>query len=450
MSAERTPPLKKRLFWRLLGVQSAVLIAVIAILFVSGFVVNFSTTDSTIETLRKAVSRDARGRLTLAQTPALRELRRSEPDFWFVIRDREGHRLSEGEIPFEYADIGDALDRIGQARFGWNIGDPDRPTARMRWADSAAGKLQFTTGTDSPLSPLLIFYAASLFLLKEALPILIVIALGAFVATPFVVRRSLAGVERAARQADSIDVGKRGGRLTADDIPQEITPLVRAVNGALHRLDEGYERQERFLADAAHELRTPLAILNARIASLPPSSHKSELSGDAARMGVIVEQMLDLQRLRSGGECFADVDLEALARQVVLDIGPLVFAAGYQLEFAADGGAATVRGDRRSIERALTNLLQNAIDHGGGKGSLRVSVGPAWVDVSDEGPGIPAALRERIFEPFYKEHKESRGAGLGLSLVDEVMQLHGGRVSILDRATGAGFRLSFADAAARD
>jgi signal transduction histidine kinase len=443
MSAASVPSLKQRLLWRLLAVQSAILVAVIATLIGSGLVFDFSSTDSTIEILRKAVARDAQGMLVLTETSAMRELRRSEPDLWFVIRDRDGNRLAEGDVPAEYAELGGVLDQVSQARLGWNIGDPDRPTARMRWADSDAGKLQFTTGTAALMSPLLVFYALSLVVLKEALPILAVIALGTFVATPWVVRRSLAGVERVARQADAIDVEQRGSRLSAGDTPQEIAPLVRAVNGALDRLDEGYERQERFLADGAHELRTPLAILGARIGALPRSSVRSQLEADAARLALIVEQMLDLQRLRAGTEPYSAVNLERLARLIVLDVGPLAFAAGYQLEFSGEFAGPDIRGDRRSIERALTNLIQNAIDHGGGSGTLRVTVGNGWIDVEDEGAGIPAELRERVFEPFYKGHKDGRGAGLGLSLVEEVMRRHGGRVSIQDRNRGACLRLSF-------
>jgi signal transduction histidine kinase len=436
------PSLRKRLFWRLLGVQSCVLIAVVGVLFASGLLVDLSTTDSTIETLRRAVVRDTDGRLGLAASADLETLRKAAPDLWFVIRDRKGDRITEGDVPFEYADLGAALDHVGQARLGWNIGDPERPVARMRWADSAAGRLQFVTGTDSPMSPLLVVYAIALVVLKEALPILGVIALGAFVATPLVLRRSLAGVEQAARQADAIDVEQRGARLDAD-VPREILPLVRAMNGALDRLDQGYERQQRFLADAAHELRTPLAILSARLGSLPASPLQSKLSGDAARMGVIIEQMLDLQRLRSEDEHFAPIDLERLAHQVILDIGPLAFAAGYRLDFSAAGVRVDVQGDRRAIERALTNLVQNAIDHGGGQGTIAIRLGAGWIEVADEGPGIPKALRSRIFEAFYKGHKEGRGAGLGLSLVDEVMRLHGGIVSVEDSVRGACFRLSF-------
>lgn len=142
----RKASLKRLLFWRLLAVQSVVLIAVIAVLFASGHLFDFNTTDSTIETLRGAVVRDAGGGWHVAETEGLRALRR-DPDFWVTVRDRQGRQHVEGRVPQEYDGIGSALDRIGQARLGWNIGDPDRPTARMRWADTAAGPLQFVTGT---------------------------------------------------------------------------------------------------------------------------------------------------------------------------------------------------------------------------------------------------------------------------------------------------------------
>lgn len=147
----------------------------------------------------------------------------------------------------------------------------------MRWVETEAGRLQIMTWSSVSAPFFLIFLGISLILLKLVLPILGVMALGAFVATPIVVRRAMTGMERAAAQADSIDIEKRGVRLTPGGLPLEITPFVRAVNGALCRLDDGYDRQERFLADAAHELRTPIAILKTRVASLPQSATKSHL-----------------------------------------------------------------------------------------------------------------------------------------------------------------------------
>ncbi|MBK1866016.1 ATP-binding protein [Aestuariivirga sp. YIM B02566] len=443
MTAPGQRSLRKRLFWHLLAIQSAVLALVIAVLFGSGLLFDFRSPDATIDILRQAVERDENGRLELRETTELASLRRAIPDLWFVIRDRQGHKLTEGAIPAEYANIGSGLDDIGQARLGWNLGDPDRPTARLRWVETSIGRLQFTTGSAALWPARFVLLGLSLVALQYLLPILAVMAVGALIATPWVLRSAFAGLDRAATEADAIDVSQRGRRLVTADIPSEVIPFVSAVNGALARLDEGYERQERFLADAAHELRTPIAILSTRLAALPPGAAKAQLAQDAARLKIITEQMLDLQRLRAGPKPFPDVDLADLSRRVVLDMGPLAFEAGYEIDFGVADGPAIVKGDAQAIGRAVTNLVQNAIDHGGRTGTIALLVGPDWIEVADEGPGIPPDLRERIFEPFFKRKKEGRGAGLGLSLVGDVMRLHGGGVSVRDRGAGAAFRLSF-------
>jgi signal transduction histidine kinase len=431
------------LFWRLLAVQSVVLVLVVTVLFGSGQLFQFQSTENTVEILRTAIKSDQIGGFLLENTDALRAFRKDAPGRWFVIRDGKGHTLSEGETPSEYAHIGDALNQVGQARLGWNIGDPDKSTARMRWVETDAGRLQIMTGSSASAPFFLVLLGVSLVFLKLFLPILGVIALGAFVGTPIVVRRVMAGMERAAAQADSIDVEQRGVRLNAIGMPSEVAPFVRAVNGALNRLDEGYDRQERFLADAAHELRTPIAVLKTRVVTLPPSDARARLMEDAARLANLTEQMLDLQRLKQSTSHFKDIDLIELARRIVLDIGPLAFAAGYDVSFEPLINTTIVKGDTVAIERALTNLLQNAIDHGGRAGIITVSVGPVWIEVTDEGQGIPTELHGRIFEPFFKRSQATGGSGLGLKLVQDVMELHGGTVSVGSGSVGTSFRLSF-------
>lgn len=444
MTAGARPSLRRQLVVRLVAFQAAALLLIAGLLVAAGVLLNFRSTDATIETLREAVVRNSDGNLVLRPTPETAALRRAVPDLWFVVRDRQGHRLSEGIIPPEFAGLDSALDRVGQARLGWNIGDPPRPTARMRWVASPAGEIQIVTGSDGPLSLWLIGLSFGLLLLNDILPILLAMALATIVATPLVVRGALAGVDRAAAQARRIDVGQRGVHLPLDGIPQEAAPLVTAVNDALGRLDEGYERHRRFLADAAHELRTPIAILETRVASLPGGPDKVRLQEDAVRLATLAEQLLDLQRLDRGRAAMATVDLVALARRVVSDMAPLAFAAGYDMAFEAEAAVA-VSGDGPALERALTNLIQNAIDHGGRRGMIAVSVTiPAAVTVTDQGPGIPAEQRERVFEPFHRLHPKGRGAGLGLHLVQEIMSLHGGRVAVADMPEGgACMRLVF-------
>ena len=113
--------------------------------------------------------------------------------------------------------------------------------------------------------------------------------------------------------------------------------------------------------------------------------------------------MLDLQRLKQGKVQFSKVDLGQLARKVIIEMAPLAFAAGYTVQFEVDG-AGEIDGDPLALQRALMNILQNAINHGGRKGIISLTSGCNWIEVSDEGPGIPADVRDRIFEPFFKRH----------------------------------------------
>ncbi len=165
---------------------------------------------------------------------------------------------------------------------------------------------------------------------------------------------------------------------------------------------------------------------------------------DTARLATLAEQFLDLQRLNHQFER-ALVNVVDVARQVVSDLAPLAIAAGYEPSFETDEEVIEVVGDRAALERAITNLVQNAIQHGGRRGIIAVHVSQTTgITVSDEGEGIPPGERERIFEPFHRLKNRSRGFGLGLNLVQEIIQLHGGQVRVLEgRAGGAAFRLTF-------
>ena len=117
-------------------------LVVIAALWGAGHLISLELEDDTIDALRDAVVRESNGDISVPDTPVLAKQRAQAPNFWFLIRDREGHWVSQGRVPLEYAGIGDALDGIGQARLGWNILDGMRPTARMKWIDTPAGNIQ--------------------------------------------------------------------------------------------------------------------------------------------------------------------------------------------------------------------------------------------------------------------------------------------------------------------
>ncbi len=142
------------------------------------------------------------------------------------------------------------------------------------------------------------------------------------------------------------------------------------------------------------------------------------------------------------------MDLVSLGTKVVADLAPLAISAGYELSFESEIERVYVRGDDGSLERALTNLIQNAIQYGGRKGIISVRVDrPATISVTDQGPGVPLKHRQRIFEPFYRLHGFDRGAGLGLNLVQEIVRLHDGQIAMLDGPEGgARVRMAFTPA----
>ncbi|MET2829011.1 sensor histidine kinase [Mesorhizobium shangrilense] len=457
MTLRRPRSLKWSLVLRIALLQCAMLtliiLGIIGALLATGLIPH-DYEDASLDVLVDAIARDAKGDLILKETPDLITLRSNVPDLWFIIRDKQGHRLQEGTVPAAFQPFVGLLDNISDARIDHAIGDAAPPAAKIRWSDTAAGSVQIMTGTKGGLSLLRLLMEAPQLFLWGILPLAGLMGLATLFATPWVVRGALSGLGHAATEAERIDIDKRGVRLPLKDVPREVTPLVKAVNAALERLDRGYERHKRFLTDAAHELRTPVAILNTRLASLPPMPERARLLQDAARLSTLADQLLDLQRLDRQAEHFKPVDLVVIARNVVVDLAPMAFSAGYEMSFEPAAKSVFVTGDRTAIERAVTNLVQNAIEHGGNTGKITVSVtAPAVIEVLDEGDGVPLGERERIFEPFYRLHPRDHGAGLGLNLVQEMMQLHGGRIEILQGdPSGARFRMTFptASAAAED
>jgi signal transduction histidine kinase len=245
-------------------------------------------------------------------------------------------------------------------------------------------------------------------------------------------------------QASSILPQQPAGRLDEDKAPRELLPLVRGFNGALDRLASELGRRKRFIADAAHELRTPLAVVALRVEALEDERAKQELRRGLERLTHIVTQMLDVERLSLSGRERSRLDLTAVARDVVADLAPTAIISGYDLSLEAPDAPVMVDGDAHAISRAMTNLVGNAITHGGGAGSILVIVrADRTVDVTDEGPGVPAALKSRLFEPFSRGSQNAEGCGLGLHLTREIMRAHSGEVSLVHSQRGSTFRLSF-------
>lgn len=255
--------------------------------------------------------------------------------------------------------------------------------------------------------------------------------------------RSLRTLTRAARAFDMRTAERQ--LLPVEGLPTEVASLVRAINEMIERVEKTHEEQELFLATAAHELRTPMAVLRTRLEELPESETKETLRDDVRRMASLVEQLLRLMHIHNNRDLRDHVDLVATARDVVAERAPLSIGRGVDIELESVPESLVVKGHRGLVGVAIANLVDNAISFSKSGDTLKVSVDDTGrVSVSDCGPGIPNNELERIFEPFAKSPPNRRGHGLGLAIVRAVMTAHGGDVSARNAdGGGADFALQF-------
>ena len=251
--------------------------------------------------------------------------------------------------------------------------------------------------------------------------------------------RRLAGIAR------SLDPQAPSHVLPETGVPTEILPMVRAINQMIRKIDKANEEQAFFLAAAAHELRTPLAIVRTRVENLQEGEDKEDLKNDLRRMSRLVDQLLRLMSVRNQGAPSQAVDLVSVAKNVVAERAPLVIDKGVEIDLDADGQAVKVRGDERLLKVALANLVDNALSFSDSGQRLTVQVSPDKnITVRDEGPGIPAKELDNIFQPFAKTPPNRPGHGLGLAITRSIMALHGGSVKASNQeGGGAAFALQF-------
>jgi two-component system OmpR family sensor kinase/two-component system sensor histidine kinase QseC len=237
--------------------------------------------------------------------------------------------------------------------------------------------------------------------------------------------------------------------LAAAGLPDEVAPLVASLNALLQRLGQSLDTQRGFVADAAHELRSPLTALKLQLQLLRRAGSDAErtaaaeaLAAGIERAARLVEQLLTLARTEPGGALapLQPLDLSELVREALADTVPLAMARGTQLELEADT-PVHIDGDRAALTALVRNLADNALRYSppGGRVELRVALadGVPTLQVDDAGPGIPPAERERVFDRFYRRGlSDEPGTGLGLAIVRGVAQRHGATLQLDDAALG--------------
>lgn len=257
----------------------------------------------------------------------------------------------------------------------------------------------------------------------------------------FVSGRALKPLKSFASQVENVQPDNLADMKISEDVLPEFKQFSKSFNGMLDRLDEGFSAQRQFTGNAAHELRTPLALMQAQI-ELFSVEHSDIQHGTAELLKLLQEQtermsqmtktLLEMSELRTV-PCNDVIELAPMFEEVFADLAPLAEKRGITLECDGDG---TIIGSDTLIYRMLFNLTENAIRYNRPNESVRACVsernGQIFIRVRDNGNGIPEQYRESVFQPFFRVDKsrsrEYGGVGLGLALVREIALLHGGRV----------------------
>jgi signal transduction histidine kinase len=265
----------------------------------------------------------------------------------------------------------------------------------------------------------------------------------------FVVLRALSPLNALSALASRINPRATNLRLPTQGVPREVRPLVEAINQALFRLDEGYRSQREFTADVAHELRTPLAILQARIDAAPDKAIAASLASPVANTAKIVDQLLELADAEAyqlrGDE---RADLPAVAAEVVAMLAPMAIAERKEVALECPDRSVFVRGNAEMLFRATRNLADNALKHSAPGDTVEIVVDDTpSISVRDSGPGIPEADRARIFERFWRKPESgSKGFGIGLAIVKRIVELHQAKLRVEDNhPRGSKITIAFRD-----
>ena len=288
--------------------------------------------------------------------------------------------------------------------------------------------------------------------LRTLIPLLLLIPvlIGLIV---YIVRQELAPIMRLSVRLDEQPAG-RPQPITDHGLPQEITPFIHAINRLLERVNHLMSQQRRFIADAAHELRSPLTALSLQAQNLKSAESLEAvrervvpLQEGIARAHQLTEQLLSLARTQSKENTESEIDIGTMARELVTEYLPLAVAKNIDLGIE-EYAALALHTDPETLRLILKNALENAIKYTpvGGKVTIRLLTenDSAIIEVVDNGPGIPLSERERVFDSFYRiQDTAVEGSGLGLAIAKEAAIRLGGTLSLLEVQDGGGLILRY-------
>lgn len=390
-----------------------------------------------VDELQAALRLDAAGRLHVVLPPQAGNVYDAMPrDAAYWITDAQGRTVASSRP----GPALDALKRVAAGATRMTVPNPGGDIALQvihARIDHAGTSYVANIARSDRLVITLKNHADKLYLRAGAAVVLLALLTFALVIT-LTVNRMLRPLRQASRVAARVGPRNLGARLRSDGLPSEVVPLIEAFNAALERLQQGFRVQQDFLAAAAHELKTPLALLQAEI-ELSGAPNTPLLLRDTEQMARQVHQLLHLAEVSEGHNySFAPVQLDAVVADAVDYLARL--SAQHAVHVAvlqASVPTPAVEADASAVFVLVKNLLENALHHSPAGSTITIALQPDGFSVRDQGCGIAEADRPHLFKRFWRgTARESRGAGLGLSICLEICLSHGWTIR-LDPATGS-------------